>query len=283
MEIAIVGAGTAGTAVAVAWDRAGHRIVAATGRDATAERVATWLPATPVRRIGEAVAKAEVVAIGVPDDALAAVVAEVATAVDPGVWVLHLSGANGLDVLDPVVAAGGRPLALHPLQTFADVAGALVALEDCAVAVTAIDPDGFAVGERLAADLGGRPFRLSDGARPLYHAAAVFASNYLVAVSGAAETLLSLAGVPDARDAMHPLQRATLANVHRLGPQSALTGPTVRADVGTIERNLEALAAAAPQLVAAYVELSRLALAVAGDRLASGGRAAVEEVLAAWS
>lgn len=283
MEIAIVGAGTAGTAVGVAWDRAGHRIVAATGRAATAERVATWLPATPVCTIAEGVAKAEVVAIAVPDDALPTVVAEVAAAVAPGAWVLHLSGAHGLEVLDPVVAAGGRVLALHPLQTFADVVGALAALGDCAVAVTAVDADGYATGEQLATDLGGRPFRLSDAERPLYHAAAVFASNYLVAVSGAAETLLSLAGVPDARGAMRPLQQATLANVHRLGPRSALTGPTVRADVGTIERNLQALAEAAPQLVAAYVELSRLALLVAGDRLSSSGRASVEEVLAAWS
>ncbi|MEP6758263.1 MAG: Rossmann-like and DUF2520 domain-containing protein [Actinomycetota bacterium] len=283
MDIAIVGAGTAGTAVGVAWGRAGHRIVAATGRDATLERVAAWLPETPVRAISEAGAIAEVVAIAVPDDALPTVVTEVANVVTPGAWVLHLSGAQGLDVLAPIVGAGGRVLALHPLQTFADVAGALDALRDCAVAVTAVDTAGFGLGERLATDLGGRPFRLPDAARPLYHAAAVFASNDLVAISGAAEALLSIAGVPDALGAMRPLQETTLANVHRLGPHAALTGPIVRGDVGTIDRNLRAVAAAAPHLVAPYVELSRLALSLAGDRLPGAGRTAVEKVLAAWS
>ena len=131
--------------------------------------------------------------------------------------------------------AGARPLAVHPLQTFADVAGALEALPGCAVAVTADDDDGFVLGETLGRDLGGRPFRLPDAQRPLYHAAAVFASNYLVAVSGAAEVLFSRAGVPEALAAMRPLQEATLANVHRLGPRAALTGPAVRGDAGTIE------------------------------------------------
>ena len=283
MDIAIVGSGTVGTALGVAWVRAGHRVVAATGRGATAERRATWLPTTPLLAVSEAVARAEVVAIGVPDDALASTIAEVAGAVTPGTWVLHLSGAQGLGVLDPIAASGARVLALHPLQTFADVAGALDVLPGCAIAVTALDEEGFAMGERLARDLGGRPFRLDDAQRPLYHAAAVFASNYLVAVSSAGEALFALAGVPEALAAMRPLQEATLANVHRLGPREALTGPAVRGDAGTIDGNLRAIAEVAPHLLAPYVELCRTSLSVAGDRLSPSGRAAVEEVLSRWS
>jgi predicted short-subunit dehydrogenase-like oxidoreductase (DUF2520 family) len=82
---------------------------------------------------------------------------------------------------------------------------------------------------------------------------------------------------------MHPLQTATLDNVHRLGPQHALTGPAVRGDAGTIERNLEAVASAAPAMVAAYVSLCRAAMDVAGDRLTDDRRHAVEEVLDRWS
>jgi predicted short-subunit dehydrogenase-like oxidoreductase (DUF2520 family) len=283
MDIAIVGAGTVGTAVGVAWIRTGHRVVAVAGREATVQRASDWLPGVPIRPIAEAVTGAEVVAIGVPDDALPAVVASVAAAIAPGVWVLHLSGARGLEVLDPIVAAGARPLALHPLQTFADVAGAIEALPGCAVAVTATDEAGSLLGERLGQDLGGRPFRLADAERPLYHAAAVFASNYLVAISGAGEALFSRAGVPDALAAMRPLQEATLANVHRLGTEAAVTGPAVRGDAGTIDRNLSAIAAAAPELVEPYVVLCRTAMGVAGDRVPEPGRHAIEEVLAAWS
>ena len=283
MDIAIVGAGTVGTAVGVAWAGAGHRIVAVAGRQETVSRAKTWLPGVPVLPIAEAVSGAELVVIGVPDEVLPAIVSTVASAVRSGVDVLHLSGASGLDVLEPVVEGGGRPLAVHPLQTFADVAGALETLPGCAVAVTAADDDGFVLGEALGRDLGGRPFRLPDAQRPLYHAAAVFASNYVVAVSAAADALFSHAGVPEALVAMRPLQEATLANVHRLGPQSALTGPAVRGDAGTIDRNLSAIAAADPELVAPYVALCRTAMLVAGDRLAEPARPAIEEVLARWS
>ena len=153
----------------------------------------------------------------------------------------HLSGASGLDVLSPARAAGARPLALHPLQTFPDVAGALDRIPGCAMAVTADDDEGYTVGERIADDLMALPFRLDDELRPLYHAAAVFASNYLIVTSGIAEDLFRRAGVPDPLSAMLPLQRASLDNVERLGPAEALTGPAVRGDADTIERNLAAL------------------------------------------
>jgi len=283
MDIAIVGAGTVGTAVGVVWARAGHRIVGLTGRDATVARAQTWLPGVPVQSLADAVIGAEVVAIGVPDDALSSAVSDVAAVIEPGVWVVHLSGAQGLGVLAPIEGAGAHPLALHPLQTFADVAGAIEALPGCAVAVTAATEEGAKLGDGLARDLGGRPFRLADTQRPLYHAAAVFASNYLVAISGAGHALFGSAGVPDALAAMRPLQEATLANVHRLGPQAALTGPAVRGDAGTIDRNLSAIAAAMPGLVAPYVALCRTSLGVAGDRVPQTGRDAIEEVLARWS
>jgi predicted short-subunit dehydrogenase-like oxidoreductase (DUF2520 family) len=280
MRIAIAGAGTVGTAIAVAWGRAGHEITAVAGREATRDRTAVWLPGVPVRPLDAVGIDAELVVVAVPDDALPEAIDAVAPGLDAGSWIAHVSGAAGLDVL---ATASARPLALHPLQTFADVEGALEALPGCAVAVTARDDDGWALGERLAADLGASPFRLQDERRPLYHAAAVFASNYLVAVSGAAEELFAAAGVPDPGTAMRPLQRTTLDNVGRLGAQEALTGPAVRGDAGTIERNLRAVADAAPALVPAYVAMCRVALDVAGTRLRPEARAGVEEVLARWT
>lgn len=283
MRIAIVGAGTVGTAVAVRWLRAGHVITAVAGGDATSARAARWLPGVDVVAVGDAPAGAEVVVLGVPDDALPEVVATLASRIGEGVSALHLSGALGLDVLTPLERAGARVLAMHPLQTFADVEGAIDALPGAAMAVTARDPDGTALGERLARDLGGRPFPLADEDRALYHAGAVFASNYLVTVSGAALELFTAAGVPDAAAAMEPLQAATRNNVRRLGPQRALTGPAVRGDAGTIARNLDAVAMAAPALVPAYVALCRAAMDVAGSRLPDDRRRGVEEVLARWS
>ena len=283
VRIAIVGAGTVGTAVAVRWREAGHTIVGVTGRARTFARAARWLPDAPVGDIADVVPDAEVVAIAVPDGAIAATAEEIADVFRRGAAAVHFSGALGLEVLGPVVDAGGIALAVHPLQTFADVEGAVEALRGSAIAVTAHADDAAALGDRLAADLGGHPFRLEDEDRGAYHAAAVFASNYLVATSAAALELFGAAHVPGALAAMRSLQEVTLANVQRLGPRDALTGPAVRGDAETIARNLDAIATTTPNLVAPYVALCRTAMDVAGDRLDGPGRARIEEVLARWS
>ncbi len=287
MNVSVVGAGRVGTAMAVLLGRAGYRIVAVAGRGPTRDRTSRFLSGVPFLEPADAARTGELVLIGVPDDDIHAIAGRIAESggFRSGQWVAHLSGASGLDVLSPTRAAGARPLALHPLQTFPDVAGALERIPGCAIAVTAEDDEGYTVGERIADDLMARPFRLEDSMRPLYHAAAVFASNYLIVTSGIAEDLFRRAGVPDPLGAMLPLQRASLDNVARLGATEALTGPAVRGDATTIERNLVALRAARPDAVAAYVVLCRAALelAAASGRLPQDRRAAVEAVLAPWS
>lgn len=287
MKIAVIGAGTLGTAIAVLLERAGHRIVGVSGRAETRARASSHLPGAPFLEPAEATAAAELVVIGTPDDVIEPTVEALAAAavVGPGTWVAHLSGSLGLDVLGPAVAAGARILAIHPLQTFPDVGSALERLPGSSIAITAENEEGYLLGERLAEDLHGVSFRLSDELRPVYHAAAVFASNYLVTVSAIAESLFAAAGVPDPARAMAPLQRATLENVDRLGPARALTGPAVRGDAGTIRRNVEALERHAPELVPTYVAMARatLDLAERSRRLPTGSRAAVEDVLDRWS
>jgi predicted short-subunit dehydrogenase-like oxidoreductase (DUF2520 family) len=287
MRVAVIGAGRVGTGVAVLLQRAGHRIEAVSGRGPTRDRAARYLPGVPVREAPEAAALAELVVLGVPDDLIVPTAEALAAAgvMGPGRWVAHLSGATGLDALVAVRAAGGGRLAIHPLQTFPDVVSAIDGIPDCAIAVTADDDAGYLVAERVADDLLGVPFRLDDALRPRYHAAAVFASNYLIATSAVAADLFEASGVPDPVRAMQPLQRSTLDNLARLGPGAALTGPAVRGDAGTIERNLEALANAAPDAVPAYVALARIALdlAVRAGRLDAEARARVDEVLARWT
>lgn len=287
MDLALIGAGRVGTAVGVLLARAGHRVVAASGRASTRERVRTYLPGVPVVPPADAATRAEVVVVGVPDDAIATVVREITVSgsIRAGQWVLHLSGATPLSALDAATAAGARRLSLHPLQTVPDVPRAIERIPGAAMAITTEDEAGWALGERLARDLGGEPFRLADEDRALYHAAAVFASNDLVAVTEVARRLLEAIGAPDPGAALAPLQRATLDNVDSMGPGAALTGPAVRGDAGTVERHLEALSGHDPSTLAAYVSLCRLQLRLASDagRLGAEGRAAVEEVLSRWT
>jgi predicted short-subunit dehydrogenase-like oxidoreductase (DUF2520 family) len=285
MDIAVVGSGRVATALAVLLARAGHLITAVSGREATRERAARFLPDTPVRTDAEAAAAADVIVIGVPDALVEPTATAIAGSLRKGAAVVHLSGALGLDALAEAESAGAMPVALHLLQTFPSVGAALDRVPGSSAAVTARTEEGFALGERLAVDAGARPFRLADEDRPLYHAGAVLASNAVVALVGLAEQAFAAAGITDPVERFLPLVRASVENAGELGPADALTGPVVRGDAVTVERNLRALAERVPDAVAPYVALSRAAadLAVRSGRLDAGHRAALEEVLARWT
>jgi predicted short-subunit dehydrogenase-like oxidoreductase (DUF2520 family) len=287
--VAVIGAGRVGTALAVLLERANHRVVAASGWERTRARVRRYLPFTSFvsAQVAQQAAKAAtLIIVAVPDDAIAEVCSTLASheAFGSRQHVVHLSGAVGLDALAPARELGARPLSVHPLQTVPDVEEGIRNLPGSSFAVTASDEAGFAFGEALVVAVEGRPFRLADDMKPLYHAAAVFCSNYLVAVQGVAAHLFSLAGLDDPVPLFAPLARAALDTALDRGPAAALTGPAVRGDVGTIVRNLEALAKHAPEAVGAYVELAAAAadIAVRGGRLAPEDRARLQEVFDQW-
>jgi predicted short-subunit dehydrogenase-like oxidoreductase (DUF2520 family) len=285
MDLAVVGAGRVGTSLAVLWRRGGHRIVAVAGGAATPERAARFLPEVPVLDPVGAAKAAEVVVIATPDSAIGPVCEEMAAAgaLDGANAVVHASGATTLDALAAAAAAGATTLSVHPLQTCPTVEAGVERIPGSTFAVTATSDDGYALGDRLVVDAGGRPVRIDDERKPLYHAAAVFASNYLVTVTALAEELGFAAGIEDPIAAFAPLQEATLANIARVGPAEALTGPAVRGDAITLERNLEALQRYAPDAIRSYVVLADLALALAErSGRAPTDRAAIEEVLARW-
>jgi predicted short-subunit dehydrogenase-like oxidoreductase (DUF2520 family) len=286
MEIAVIGAGKVGTALAATWARAGHRIVAVSGRAATPDRAARFLPRVPVLEPREAASKGELVVVATPDGAIREVVAELAAtgAFRPGHVLCHVAGSAGLEALEEAEEAGVRPLAIHPLQSFPSVDAGIERLPGSAMGVTARDEETFSVGEGLARDAGCTPFRVPDDARPLYHAAAVFAANYLATTMILADRLFRAAGIEDPVRLFAPLSRAVLENVVTMGPAAALTGPAARGEAGTIERNLDAVARAEPGAVEPYVALARAALDVAEreGRLSASHRRKVEEVLSRW-
>ncbi|HEX2026183.1 MAG TPA: hypothetical protein VHH92_07290, partial [Actinomycetota bacterium] len=141
--------------------RSGHRVVGVAGRERSRERAARHLPGVPFEAPAETARRGEVVIVGVPDDAIAPVTAELASqnAFGPAQAVLHLSGSTPLLALGQARAAGSTVLSLHPLQTFPDVDGGIERLPGSPMAVTAWDDEGNELGERLASDAGGRPFR----------------------------------------------------------------------------------------------------------------------------
>lgn len=185
-----------------------------------------------------------VVILAVPDDRLAEVAYDLTMmgSAPPGCAVLHLSGALSTDVLAPLHGAGYAVGSMHPLMAVADPWLAGERLMGVAFALTG-EPAAVAAARRLVSALGGLPLVIPSAQRPVYHAAAVMASNYLVALIGAAVRMLGEAGVPgdDAVDALVPLLRGTLDNIQQLGVPAALTGPIARGDVDTVRLHLARL------------------------------------------
>jgi predicted short-subunit dehydrogenase-like oxidoreductase (DUF2520 family) len=210
--VAIIGAGRVGTVLGVLLERAGYRVVAVSGRRPSYERAMEFLPFAKFLQPAEAARLADVVILSVPDDLIEQGCASMAAegAFRARQFVSHTSGSVPLDALDPAAEAGATVFSLHPLQTFPDVAAGIERMPGSPVAVSARDEDGYVSGEALAETIGGHPFRLPDEVKPLYHAAAVFSSNYLVVVQAVAEQLMGLADVDEPMAKLAPLARAAL-------------------------------------------------------------------------
>src|SRR5437763_16482749 len=104
-------------------------------------------------------------------------------------------------------------------------------------------PRAVQAAEALAQDLGLRVFHIPSKAKPIYHASAVFASNYFVVVEAVAQRLLRHAGLSDAEawQALRPLVEGTLEDLSRQEPMAARTGPVERGDGATMRRHREGL------------------------------------------
>ncbi|MGZ4289509.1 MAG: Rossmann-like and DUF2520 domain-containing protein [Gaiellaceae bacterium] len=185
----------------------------------------------------------DVVLLCVPDTAIA----DTARCLAPGrAWVGHVSGATPLAALDP----HERRFSLHPLQTF-DRSGDPSQFDGAWAAISGETGDALAVARELAETLGLHAFELADGDRTLYHAGAVFASNYLVTLQRAAVRL----GVP--AEGLVPLMRGTIDHGFEL------TGPIARGDWATVERHKEAIRAEHPELEHLYDTLAEATVLLA--------------------
>ncbi|MSR22673.1 MAG: DUF2520 domain-containing protein [Gemmatimonadetes bacterium] len=210
------------------------------------------------------------VLLTVPDEALAEVSVALAEWGDAprGCAVFHCSGALGADPLAPLHARGYAVGTLHPLEA---IPLAMVGADRLRGAFFALsgEPDALFAARRLVSLLSGQAISVPTSRRPLYHAAAVMASNYVVLLLHEATRLFEQAGVSrkEAEEALTGLAQGALENVAKLGVDRALTGPLIRGDVETIALHLRTLE---PEDARLYAELGRRGLAWVGARLPEG-------------
>jgi predicted short-subunit dehydrogenase-like oxidoreductase (DUF2520 family) len=236
--LALVGPGRAGTTIALALLELDWSVVSVAGRspDASSTSAAAACLDADASLVSDAGRGASLVIVATPDRAIEGAARAVAPSLEPGALVIHLAGSLGVDAFNAMleVRPDVRVGALHPLQTFPSASIGVERLRGAWAAVAG-DPQAT----ELATALGLRPFALADGDRAQYHAAAVVASNHLVALLGQVERLAGACGVPF--DAFAPLVRSSVANAFSVGPARALTGPVARGDLATVEQHLATL------------------------------------------
>jgi len=264
LKLGFIGAGTVGTALAARLSGRDYPVVAVSSLSwASAQRLAQAAGGCRVFDSSQAVAdNTELVFITTPDDAIASVVSEVNWR--PGQSVVHCSGADSTDILQPAKEAGAKVGAFHPLQTFASLRQAMENIPGSTFALEAEEPL-LNILKDMSVALDGHWVELKASDKVLYHAAAVLACNYMVTLTKLATDLWQAFDVPQekATKALVPLLRGTLHNIETIGIPNCLTGPIARGDIGTINKHLDVLKATAPDLVSTYRELGRQTIPIA--------------------
>jgi predicted short-subunit dehydrogenase-like oxidoreductase (DUF2520 family) len=259
-EVAIIGAGAVGSALARRFKEQHHTVTAILSR--------TRKPAAALAREVDASTGSSswddlpldvpLVMLCIPDDAIRSVAASLAALPRPwsSMVVAHTSGALSAAALAPLAHAGAVTLSFHPIQTFT-AASASSAFDDIYVGVEG-RPEAVQFGAQLAKDLGVQAVTVPTAAKGRYHVAAALASNGLVALMGLVNEILATTGIDIDNGAtlVKPLVESTWAHVMAMSPEEALTGPAARGDIGTVTAHLETTATHLPHLLPAYAALT---------------------------
>ena len=265
---AIIGAGKVGTALSKLLAGAGYEFLGAASRSIhSAQRACKFAGhGRAVADASELTQAADLVFITTPDDEISATCRRLSEggAFRPGAVVAHCSGALPSTVLESAHAAGAHVGSLHPLQTLATAEQAVRVLPGSYCCIEG-DAEAVRALEGVARALRMHVMTIPTEGKTLYHAAAVMACNYLVALEHAALKLSAEAGIDRAAAlrAALPLIGQTVKNLADVGVPQSLTGPVARGDVETVRRHLQAIQSRLPELLGLYKLLGREAVEVA--------------------
>lgn len=214
-------------------------------------------------------APADIFLIATPDDQIAACCARLVASgmVRPGVVVFHCSGALPAAVLAAAAACGAFTASIHPVRSFASpeqvarsFAGTWCGVEG--------DDAALAVLRPLFIDIGAKLVDIDPAAKTVYHAAAVFACNYVVTLLDVAVQAYAHAGIPEAvaMQMMAPLVQKTVDQALSAGTVAALSGPIARGDMATVAAQQSAVTAWDADKGALYALLAKETIALAQRR-----------------
>ncbi|MBF8267104.1 MAG: hypothetical protein HW388_612 [Dehalococcoidia bacterium] len=267
LRVGFMGAGRAGTALALALHHKGYAVSAVASRTpasalALAERIDGCVPHAKAQQVAD---DCDLVFITTPDDAIETVAKELRWR--RGTWVVHCSGAKSAAVLEGAREQGAMVGSFHPMQTFPGAGGAGVELSGVAFAVEG-PPPLLETLKEMAHALGGWPVEIRPQDRALYHLSGFLACGAVITLLAEAAGLWKVMGYSREQglEVLLPLLQTTVNNLGEQGILASLTGPISRGDVGTVQRHLDALESQAPSVLPLYCQVALGTVALAREK-----------------
>lgn len=260
MRLGIIGGGRAAWAFGSGWQSAGRPLSGIALQPGSKSEVPERLRTIRLP-LEDLVPASDLILLAVPDDAIPRLAPSLPS-LGPATLLFHPSGS----LTSEVFGEPDRSFSLHPLRSLPPV-GSAILLAGALLVFEGTD-DALTAGREVARTLGGHLVRIDAASKPLYHAAAVLASNYLAALLGAAEDLMVRSGVPreSLPSALASLAESAIGNWRTAEGSARFTGPIVRGDRATVAGHLEALADADPRRRELYRAIgAELATAVEND------------------
>ncbi|WP_428236955.1 Rossmann-like and DUF2520 domain-containing protein [Gracilimonas sp.] len=263
-RITIIGLGSVGSALLNVLTRSGYEVISVFNRSEIDPKLIRNFPDTYFskglpnneNKLGE------LTFLTVSDDAIDSVATQLSERCTDlsDKSVVHCSGVHASKILLPLSKRGASIASFHPMKA--------ITPKTSSFENTWFDAEGDGAAirrlEDLADSLTAHVFEVDPKAKPLLHASAVVASNYLVVLAELVTKISALGGVPEdtALKAITPLMENTLRNVKELGVTEALTGPIARGDLKTVKQHVEKLKNA-PELLSLYKTLGTEAVKIA--------------------
>lgn len=196
------------------------------------------------RENSKAVSLANCILICTPDDVIKSVCSEIFKDKSKdfkNYYAIHFSGSKSLEVLNSAREAGAEIASIHPLKSFASIEEAIKSLPGTVFGITYSSAESKKMAEFLVKSLGGEIIEVENNKKPLYHAAACVASNYLVTLINYAVLIHKKMGIKpeDSLKGLMGLVEGTVSNIKKMGTEKSLTGPIARGDVGTIKEHVK--------------------------------------------
>lgn len=209
----------------------------------SADIAATFTRTRAYGSLEDLIKDCDIICITTPDDSIIKVWEQIKKYDLYQKIICHFSGSLSSDIFSGIEKKKAEKISIHPMYAFSDRFTSYKQLNTARLTMEGSKQAVKVMKELFGNELKHRIFELKASDKVKYHAAAAFASNYVVGIFDVALGLLKDCGFTD-EDAVSLLGPLTMGNVKSVidnGTLNALTGPVIRNDTGTVKKHIEAL------------------------------------------